>query len=159
MKEIVNAVISEKMFGAVECDIVVPEVWPPIVRNRDDFHEKFDSKTPMEYFSEMSPLFVTTEVPFESIGAHMQKHVLDHGLSKKPRKLLVGGLRAKKILLATPLLRWYLLHGLEVTRIYTVIEFGKKKCFDDFAQKVTEGRRAGVASGSKLMQDSWKLIG
>jgi hypothetical protein len=57
--------------------------------------------TPYEYFEEMSPLFCTIDVPFELIGEHMQEHVRRFELSEKPRRLLVGGMRARQMLLAT----------------------------------------------------------
>ena len=87
---------------------------------------------PYDYFEEMSPLFVTTEVPFEKIGKHMQDHAKAENLSQKPRKLLVVGLRAEKILLMTPLLKWYISHGMLVTKVHQVIEYSKMACFKDF---------------------------
>ena len=72
----------------------------------------------------------------------------------------MGGMRAKKILLATPLLRWYLEHGLQVTRIYQVVEFTPNACFKDFKQEVSEARREGDADESKnIIADTMKLIG
>ena len=41
----------------------------------------------------------------------------------RPRRSLIGSMACEKILLATPLLKWYLEHGLEVTRVYQVIEY------------------------------------
>ncbi len=67
--------------------------------------------SPKEYFGEMAPLFTTSEIPYESIGDHMKAHIEEHGLSKKPRTLLVGGLRDRKMLIATPLLQYYLQLG------------------------------------------------
>lgn len=93
--------MSNELFGFVEIDIQIPDSWDQV---------KFKPETelsPFEYFEEMSPLFVTTEVPFEKIGKHMQDHAKTHKLSQKPRKLLVGGLRAEKMLVMTPLLKWY----------------------------------------------------
>lgn len=62
----------------------------------------------------MAPLFCTSDIPFEAIGPYMQQHVRENGLSEKPRRLLVGGMKARKLLPASPLLQWYLQHGLEV---------------------------------------------
>ena len=44
---------------------------------------------------------------------------------KRPRRLLVSGLKAEKVLLSSPLLRWYMEHGLEVTRVYQCLEYQK----------------------------------
>ncbi|KAK3087962.1 hypothetical protein FSP39_012874 [Pinctada imbricata] len=98
----------------LEVDIQVPEQWPAHFAS---------SRSPYDYFEEMAPLFCTTDIPFEVIGPHMQDYAERHGLSKKPRRLLVGGMKAKKILLATPLLQWYIQHGLQITQVYQVIEY------------------------------------
>lgn len=76
------------------------------------------------------------------------------------RKLLVGGMSAERILLATPLLKWYLDHGLQVTRVYQCVEFTGKACFKDFQDCVSEARRQGDAHPSKaIIADTMKLIG
>ncbi len=108
----------------------------------------------------MSPLFVTTSVEFKDIGEHMQHHIIQHGLSQKPRKLLVGGVRAKKMLITTPLLQYYLELGLEVTRIYQVVEYGRKACFKKFVDFVAQRRRdADKDPKLKVLGENAKLIG
>ena len=93
------------------------------------------------------------------IGELMQNYIETNNLSKQPRKLLVGGLRAEKILLTSPLVKWYLEHGLCISRIYQTIEFGKAVAFDGFTNLVTQGRREGKATGSKMRADTFKLLG
>ena len=69
-------------------------------------------------------------------------------------------MRAEKILIATPLLKWYLEHGLEVTKIYQVVEFKPSRCFGDFEKEVTKCRRMGDKDSSKtIIADTMKLIG
>jgi len=85
----------------------------------------------------------------------MQEHVEAFGLSKRPRHLLVGGLRAQKILLATPLLKWYLEHGLQVSQIHQVVEYIPMNCFTRFVQRVSDARR----SDDPIMSETQKLIG
>lgn len=80
-KQILDGVKSETLFGMVEVDIEVPEKW------EGEFQPKL---SPWNYFKEMSPLFCNTEVKFEDIGEHMQKHIEKEGLSTHPRRLLVG---------------------------------------------------------------------
>ena len=91
----------------------------------------------------MPPLFCNAKVTFDLIGEHMQNFAREAGLSQKPRRLLVGGMKAEKILLASPLLKWYLDHGMEVNRVYQCIEFVPAKCFEHFTREVTECRRLG----------------
>lgn len=150
-KQILDGVKSEALFGMVEVDIEVPEKW------EGEFQPKL---SPWNYFKEMSPLFCNTEVKFEDIGEHMQKHIEKEGLSTHPRRLLVGGMKAEKMLLGTPLLKWYLDHGLKVTRIYQVVEFNAQACFKKFVNDVTEARRMGDGRPEfEIIGNTMKLIG
>ena len=152
--QIIEGVLNETLFGMIECDIQVPDSWEQVT-----FKPKTDL-TPGEYFEEMSPLFCTTEIDFQAIGLHMQQHIETFGLSKNPRTLLVGGMRGESLLIATPLLKWYIQHGLLITRIYQVVEFSKQACFKDFVETVTEDRRRGdVDSSQELRSTLSKLIG
>ena len=148
--KIIKDVKENRLFGCVECDLKVPSVW------KGEFKNKLN---PHEYFSIFPPIFLTTSVPFESFGEHMQQHCQANGLSKEPRKLLISCMSVHKILLATPLLKWYLEHGLEVTRIYEVVEYGQSKCFKGFIEKVADARRTGDISPDKTaFADTMKLL-
>ena len=109
--EILESVASGRLFGMVECDIRVPDKWPSYFQH--------PTMTPYEYFEEMSPLFCTTDL----ISEHMQDHIQRFELSEKPRRLLVGGMPGRQMLIATPLLKRYLEHCMVVTKIYQVVEF------------------------------------
>ncbi len=88
----------------------------------------------------------------------MKAYAKKHGIGK--RRCLIGSLHATKILLATPLLRWYLSHGLEVTKVYQLIQFRPEACFKRFADEVTTARRTGDVDPSKaLLGDMFKLLG
>ena len=81
-------------------------------------------------------------------------------MSKKPRRLLVGGMKAKKILLATHLLRWYINHGLEITDIHSVVEYKPQKCFQKFTDYVTKTRRAAdQGCATEIGSETAKLQG
>ena len=147
---LIQAISSGLLYGMLEVDIEVPEKW-------SEGQER--SLSPSEYFSEMSPIFCTNDITFEDIGPHMQEHVRKSKLSEKPRRLLVSGAKARKILLATPLLKWYLEHGLRITRIYQVIEFIPKSCFKSFENEVSNARRRGDADGMTVTAETMKLIG
>ena len=96
----------------------------------------------------MSPLFCTTDVPF----SHIKDHVKRFGLSQKPRRL--GGMKARQILLATPLLKWHLL-----TRAF-IRPLSSHKCFHQFVQDVSDARRLGDTDSSKaIIVDTLKLEG
>lgn len=149
---VIKAVKTNELFGMVEVDIRVPEEFP------DDGVER--ELTPKEYFAEMSPIFCNVNIPFESVGEHMKQYAEKMGLSQKPRRQLVGGMKARKILLATPLLKWYLDHGMVVDRVHQVVEFLPQRCFKQFADDVSNARRDGDRHPDlKVMSETMKLLG
>ena len=152
-KQILDGVLSGKLFGFVQCDLRVPERW-------GKGFENFSNLTPYEYFKEMSPIFCTSKIPFESSGKHMQRYVEEMSMGQNPRVLLVGGMSAQEILVATPLLRWYLQHGIVVTKIHQVVEYQQKRCFKGVVQGITEARRAGDTNPDlKIMAETKKTQG
>ena len=74
--------------------------------------------------------------------------------------MLVGSFRSFKILLATPLLRWYLAYVLVVDRLYKIIEYELNPCFRRFGESVSTARRAGDEDPDKaIIADTMKLLG
>ena len=139
--EVLSKITEGEIFGVVECDIHVPE----------------DKK---DKFSEMCPIFKNVDIPFEAIDEHMQNFVEQNRLSKKPRRGLIGSMFGNKILLTTPLLRWYVKHGLKVTKVYEVIEYTPKNCFTGFADEVSNARREGDRDPSTaIIAETMKLHG
>ena len=152
-EDILQSVMDGTFYGCVEVDIEVPETWGDVRPYRTEF-------SPYRYFEEMSPLFCNAKVTFDLIGEHMQNFAREAGLSQKPRRLLVGGMKAEKILLASPLLKWYLDHGMEVSRVYQCVEFVPARCFEQFTREVTECRRMGDRDPDcEVLASTMKLIG
>ena len=138
----------------VEVDISVPESWEE-VSSRPDTH-----LSPKEYFHEMMPLFGNAEIEFEDFGEHMQQYITENELSRNSRRLLIGAMKAEKMLIATPLLKWYINHGMKISKIYEVIEYNSSPCFQEFVKQVSEARRKGDVDDSKaVLADTMKLIG
>ena len=119
--QILAAVVDGTLFGMVECDVRVPEEL-------------------QDYFSEMQPVFKNASVTRDDIGPFMRQNAEEHDILSKPRVMLVGSFRGVKILLATPLLRWYLAHGRVVDRVYQVIEYEPNPCFRRFGESVSAAR-------------------
>ena len=73
--------------------------------------------------------------------------------------MFVCSFRGDKLLLATPLLRWYLAHGLVVHRVYQVVEYEPTPCFQRFGESVSAARRAGDTDPEKaIIPDTIKLL-
>jgi len=71
----------------------------------------------------------------------MREFAEQHDIMQQPRRALVSVYRAYRIMLPTPLLRWYIKHGLQVTRIYRVLQYKPKSWLDDVGQDIIWWRR------------------
>ena len=132
---------SRELFGMVRCDIRVPK--------------HLESK-----FSEMQPIFKNVHVGREDIGLFMKEYAENHKDLPQARKTLVGSFFGNDILLSTPLLKWYLEHGLEITDVHEVIQYQPKACFKPFVDTVSANRRAGdVSPDKKILAETFKLLG
>ena len=139
--EILADVVNGTLFGMVECDVHVP----PDLR---------------KHFSEMQPIFKNVTVSRDDIGPYMRQYAEENDIMSAPRRMLVGSFHGIKLLLATPLLRWYLAHGLVVDRVYQVVSYEPKPCFQNFGYSVSAARRAGDADPDKsIIADTMKLLG
>ena len=140
-QQIIAAVVDGTLFGMVECDVRVPE------------HLQ-------DHFAEMQPIFKNTTVTRDDIGPFMRQYTEEHDIMSTPRRMLVGSYRGEKILLTTPLLQWYLAHGLVVDHEYQVVEYERKPCFRNFGESVSSSRRAGDVDPDKaIIADTMKLLG
>ena len=140
-QQIIAAVVDGTLFGMVECDVRVPE------------HLQ-------DHFAEMQPIFKNTTVTRDDIGPFMRQYAEEHDIMSTPRRMLVGSFHGIKLLLATPLLRWYLAHGLVVDRVYQVVSYEPNPCFQRFGESVSAARRAGDADTDRaIIGDTMKLLG
>ena len=107
----------------------------------------------------MCPIFKNTEISRDDIGEYMQTFAEEQNIMPQPRRSLIGSYFGEKILLATPLIKWYLAHGLEVTHIYQVVEYTPVPCFKPFGEAVSDARRAGDMDPNKgIIADTMKLV-
>jgi hypothetical protein len=143
LQQLKKDVMSDKLFGYVECDISVP----------DNLYE---------YFSEMCPIFKNIDIhgTKDVIGEHMADYCTQNNIPCKKSRKLIGSMKGDKILLYTPLLKWYLEHGLEITKFYQAITYTPKKCFTRIVEEVSDARRAGdVNEDMAIIAETMKLIG
>ena len=108
----------------------------------------------------MTPIFKNTEVSLKDVGQHMQEYAKEHKIKDIPHRLLIGSYFGKKIGLSTPLLKWYLNHGLVISHIYTVIEYIPNAALNSFMTQVAQARLDGDRDNDKaLIAETMKLIG
>ena len=140
--ELIQNVLNDKLFGFFQVDIEVPEQL-------------------LDKFSEFSPLFILSEVPEDQIPQHMHAYKINTGRKKiKNNKKLLGVMKTEKILLYSPLLKWYLNHGLQVTKIHKYISYTSGRPFKWFPEEVSGARRAADQDKNKRqLGDTAKLKG
>lgn len=140
-RQIIDAVQNDKLFGALEVDIEVPDQLKP-------------------KFSEMPPIFKNVEISRDDIGDHMKTYAVERDMMSQLRKSLIGSYFGTKIMVITPLLKWYLAQGLIVTKIHQVVEYTPAKCFQQFGNAVSNARREGDADpDKKIIAETNKLDG
>ena len=91
------------------------------------------------------------EISREDIGQHMQTFGEEENIMSRPRRSLIGSYFGEKIFLASPLIKWYLEHGLQVTHIYQVVDYTPVPCFQPFGEAVSDARRAGDVDTNKAI--------
>ena len=115
-------VLKGKVFGFAQVDIEVS----------DELYDKF---------SEMAPVFVVQEIPDCDIPEEMKIYKEKTGRKTvKGTKKKLGVMKAKKMLLYTPLIKWYLQHGLRLTAVHQLVEYKPGKPFSWFPQVVASAR-------------------
>ena len=108
----------------------------------------------------MTPILKNTTVNFEDMGSYMQEYHKQNNITFVKSKKLIGSYFGKETLLYTPLLKWYLQHGLKITKFHVGIEYESVKCFQKFADEVSDARRAGdVDNAYELIAEIMKLFG
>ena len=136
IKDLIKDILNEKLFGFVEVDIKVA-------------NELYDK------FSEMSPIFkniVSDSTKKDIIGDHMFNYCQSNHIPLHKSKKLIGSMFGEKILIYTPLLKWYLEHGLIITKFYEAVEYEKNVCFKELGETIADARRAGDADKSMEIQ-------
>lgn len=142
---IIDDIKADKLFGFLECDIETPE------------HLK-------EYFSEMTPIFKNIEIDptnKDIVGEHMYDYNMAREAPNRLKsKKLIGSYFGTKILIYTPLLKWYLAHGMVITNSYSFIKAASHRPFQKFMDKVSDARRKGDSNKDQSMiAEMMKLIG
>ena len=116
-------ILKRKVLGFAQVDIEVP----------DKLYDRF---------SEMPPLFVVQEIPDCAIPEGMKISKEKTGRKTvNGTKRLVGVMKAKKILLYTPLIEGYLQHRLRLTAVHQLIKYEPDMPFSWFVEEVANARR------------------
>ena len=137
---IIQAVKTGQLFGLIRCDITVPD-------------------SLKSFFEEYPPIFKHVNIKQSDIGDHMQEFCRSNDVFNSEhgtRRLMVSSMFGVDVLIATPLLKWYLEKGLIVTKVYEVVEYRPDRPFQWFSDVVSEARRQAESNPTKSM--TYKLM-
>jgi G:T-mismatch repair DNA endonuclease (very short patch repair protein) len=141
LEALVNSIRDGSFFGFIECDISVPAELK-------------------ERFSEMGPIFKNVNVSREHLSEHMRAYAEISGDLARPQRMLIGSLFGEKVLLLSTLARWYLDHGMVITKIYQLVDYTPRCAFERFGESVSNARRLGDEDPDKeLLASTSKLVG
>ena len=120
-RQILTDVRAGILFGMIQCDIRLPEEL-------------------RAHFAEMQRLFKNVDLTRDDLGPFLRQYAEDRDIMARPRRILVRNFHGNKMLFASPLQRWYLHHGLEVTHVYQMIEYELRPCFRRLGDSVSTAR-------------------
>ena len=61
----------------------------------------------VDFFAEMSPVFKNTHVSRDDIGDHMKTYAEEQGIMNQKKKCTIGSIYGERIMVISPLLKWY----------------------------------------------------
>jgi hypothetical protein len=94
------------------------------------------------------------------LGPEMKAQAAEQKLNVN-RRTLIQGFKGDNVTVITPLLRFYIRHGLKVTKIYEAAQFTPRKCFEQKGRNVIEARKraANGNNDDKIRGELEKLKG
>ena len=131
-QDMLKAIQKDKIFGFVICDVSTPDHLKP-------------------KFNEFPLVFKHAQITLDNCGEFMSTIAAADGLLKKPKELLISTHSAQQILLATPLIKFYLEQGLSINNISKIYQYRPVRCFSAFVATCQERRILGDIDPSKAL--------
>ena len=142
-KDISERILSDELFGLVCLDLETPTEL-------------------REYFEIFQPIIKTCELQFHHLSPTMQAFAKKENImheSSKGRRNLIGSYFGQRMIIITPLLKWYLQKGIKITKIYYVMQYRGHKVYEKFKDVVIEARQeASLDPASAVLAKTYKLL-
>ena len=125
-KHISELVRSGELFGFVECSL----------KSSEKLIEKYRNLN-------FPPIIRREKVKFDMLSPYMQRRMnsLERKFPKEGIETVVNAWNSKdKILVFTPLLKWYLNLGIVIVEVGEIIQYQEEKCFETFVNNCVDGR-------------------
>ena len=101
------------------------------------------------------PIFKKTIVKYSDLPEWMQKNAPEKSF---PRETIVQSMNAKRILLHTSLIKFYLDHGFKLTKVYKMFEYEGRPCFKNVYDMVYRARVEATESNDVMKSTASKLV-
>ena len=130
-RNIIKHVMTESLFGVIECDITVPnQLW--------------------NVFAEMPPIFNNVGLVFNDICAEPQDRVNPNYKCNK----LIDSFFGNKVLFHTELLKWYVNKCLDVSSVACTVKYKCNTLFNAFMDHVSNDMRAGDTNQAYTLHEN-----
>ena len=141
-KHISNLVQSEKLFGFVLVDLQSP----------DELIKKYVELN-------FPPIIRKDSITMEMLSPYMMDRLeqLQRKMPSKGVQTVINSWHAEKLLVFTPLLKWYLDFGIRITKVYDIIQYQPAKYFKNFIDSCVEGRIKATLAGNQTQAQSYKI--
>lgn len=120
--DLISKIKRGKFFGLVEVDIHTPDHL-------------------LQEFEEFPVIFKHAKVSPTDLSPQMQEIAAETGFTR-PRATLLTSYSGTKVLLSTPLAKFYLEKGLKITFVYQAVRFMPNKCFEHIGRHLVSLRKA-----------------
>lgn len=179
-EDVLDAIADGRLFGVAVVAVSVPSTWsgafshpvlspreyfemfPPVFQNRlvsyDDvgeFMQKCIRKRQLT--DKLKKVLAQYQQRCRDQGRGANRRELLRLVAKvrftKPpaRRLLVSLLGSDRLVVTTPLVQWYMAHGLEVT-VLEMLQYRAEPCFKSFVDMVTKARQSGSEVQARTMK-------
>ena len=142
-EDVSKRILSDRLFGLVCLDIETPTELK-------------------EYFAIFQPVIKNVELQFSHLSPTMQAIAKENGImdeNGKGRRNLIGSYFGKRMILITPLLKWYLQKGLKITKIYYIMQYRAHKVYEGFKDVVIQARQEASLDPSRaVLAKTYKLL-
>ena len=140
-KTLLDGIRSEKIFGFAVCDVTCP----------NEVFEKIKSIN-------FPPVIRRGIIDEDLLSPYMAERCRAREY-KMPQKTLIQTYNGQQLLLYTPVIKFYMDLGLEISNITKFIQFKAARPLEPFVKKITEGRIEACENDNAPLELAYKIIG
>ena len=90
----------------------------------------------------------------------MKNYAIENEMLKHPQRMLISSFKLENGTVITPLFNFYMELRLQCTKIFRLVQYSPRKCFNNFVQSVVNARREGDENPlSVVVAETMKLLG